>query len=456
MLKVTRPRNLSAEVQLPSSKSISNRALVLAALSGGGIGLLSNVSDCDDTRAMVNAQCIIHNGQCTIHNSQFTIHNGEGARVIDVGAAGTTMRFLTSVLATTPGTYILTGSQRMQQRPIGPLVDALRQLGAEISYECAEGYPPLRICGRQLHGGTLRLAGDVSSQYVSSLLMIAPRLTGALRIELTGVVGSRPYIDMSMSMMRHFGVETRWDDERTISVAEQKYVAVPIAIESDWSAASYWYEIVLLSPEFHETATLHGLFSDSMQGDSAVADIFARLGINTIAMARGGSSEGVMLQRQSAPPARIEWDFTMTPDLAQTVVVACAAKGVAFRFSGLRSLRIKETDRIAALCTELAKLGVYVDVIGDDVMEWAGPDGQRQGPVSYMSPLPGTSIATYDDHRMAMAFAPVAWTLGSIVIENETVVSKSYPRFWLDLQEAGFEAHPLPLPKGGEKGMENG
>lgn len=223
------------------------------------------------------------------------------------------------------------------------------------------------------------------------------------------------------------------------------YVPTPYAVESDWSAASYWYEIMLLQDRRDFTASLRGLFDQSLQGDSAVQDIFIRLSVFSSTTALDGFEPTTILIRRGRVPKHVELDFTKTPDLAQTLVVACALKGIAFRFSGLQSLRIKETDRIAALQTELAKLGVRVAVEGDSVMSWAGPEKQADGEIAYLQPLPGTSIDTYDDHRMAMAFAPAALVLGSIDINNPEVVSKSYPRFWEDLKKAGFEINETSI-----------
>ena len=430
--RIVKPENLSAEVFLPASKSISNRALVLTALSGGNLSLLTNVSDCDDTRVMLRALAMLGEKDKAVST----------LKTIDIGAAGTAMRFLTALLATVPGEYVITGTERMRHRPIGILIDALRQLGADIEYVGETGFPPLHIKGGSLRGGTLRMAGNVSSQYVSALLMIAPCLEGGLHLELEGEVMSRPYIEMTMSMMRHFGAEVRWDSAQAVTVAPKAYCAAPYTIESDWSAASYWYEIVFLAEQQQETATLHGLFENSLQGDCAVADIFDRLTVKTMPLRRGYTDSRMMLIRRGAMPTRLEWDFAATPDLAQTVVVACAVRGIAFRFTGLQSLRIKETDRIAALQRELAKLGIYINEEPGGVLSWDGPQQQSvcgdAHATRYLCPACDTVIDTYDDHRMAMAFAPVAMLLGNIIINNPDVVSKSYPRFWDDLREAGF------------------
>ena len=421
--RILKPHNLSAAVTLPASKSISNRALVLATLSGGGPRLLTNVSDCDDTIAMLRALNL--------------------PETVDVGAAGTSMRFLTALLSIGESSHLLTGTRRMCNRPIGVLVDALRQLGADIAYVGQEGFPPLRIAGRELQGGKAALSGSVSSQYISALLMIAPQLRAGLTLQLQGEIVSRPYIQMTIEMMRHFGAQVEWQGERVIRVEPKPYAPTPYLIEADWSAASYWYEMVLLSDNEQETATLTGLFEQSLQGDSAVATFFEQLSVRSIFLSTGSQEPKTTLIRRGRVPSRFDADLTQTPDLAQTLVVTCALKGISFRFTGLQSLRIKETDRIAALQTELAKLGVQVEVEGDSAMSWAGPQEQPAGSVPYLQPAPGTAIDTYEDHRMAMAFAPAALVLGSIDINNPEVVSKSYPRYWQDMEAAGFEIQEL-------------
>jgi 3-phosphoshikimate 1-carboxyvinyltransferase len=247
-------------------------------------------------------------------------------------------------------------------------------------------------------------------------------------------------MNMTMEMMREHGAEVAWKGPRTIVVkGGTGYKPTPYYIESDWSAASYWYEIELLSDNRNETMELRGLFPGNLQGDSVVKDIFAQLSVQTFMLPQQEGEPHAILIRRGRMAKQLTWDFTKTPDLAQTLVVTCAMKGIAFHFSGLKSLRIKETDRIAALQKELRKLGVQVEVEGDDVMSWVGPQQQAPGEVPYLQPAEGTAIDTYEDHRMAMAFAPAAWVLGSICINNPEVVSKSYPRFWQDLQDAGFE-----------------
>ncbi len=341
--------------------------------------------------------------------------------VVDIGAAGTAMRFLTAVLAVTPGTRLLTGSTRMKQRPIGVLVDALRDLGAKIEYAETDGFPPLRITGKPFDGGSVTLSADVSSQYVSALLMIGPCLRHGLTVRLSGEVASRPYVEMTMHLMNRFGASAEWTGDGAIRVAPQPYAMPPsFSVESDWSAASYWYEMLALSSDDGARIVLPFLEEDSLQGDSRVADFFLPLGVKT------AFENGAAVLTKCAPSqGALQLDFRQQPDLAQTFVVTCAMQHRPFRFCGLQSLRIKETDRIAALCNELAKLGIRLSVEADGVLSW---DGVAAEPTSLR-------IATYDDHRMAMAFAPCAMRFPGLVIENAEVVSKSYPHFWEDLEK---------------------
>lgn len=412
------PDVLHACVQLPASKSISNRALILHALAHGHI-VPANLSDCDDTRVMVRAL--------------------EGnADEIDILAAGTAMRFLTAYLSVTPGSRILTGTQRMQQRPIRILVDALRTLGAQIAYVGNEGFPPLRITGAPLtQSNRITLAGNVSSQYISALLMIGAVLPDGLRLELTGDIISRPYINLTLQLMHDFGAEARWLSDRSILVQPDGYRDVPFTVESDWSAASYWYQMMALEGNRRKEASsgtesqpaapsveLLGLFPRSYQGDSRGAEIFARLGVHT-----EYTDRGVRLTLLGTPVARLVEDMVDIPDLAQTFVVTCCLMNIPFRFSGLQSLKIKETDRIAALMTELHKLGYVVRSEQESILSWNG----ERCPAD-----PAAVIATYEDHRMAMAFAPACLARPEIRIAEPQVVSKSYPRYWEDLKGAGF------------------
>ncbi len=401
-IKVTAPAKIHTTIQLPSSKSISNRALIINAL-GNGTHHPENLSDCDDTRVMIRAL-------------------NDDKETIDIMAAGTDMRFLTAYLSVTPGTRIITGTERMQQRPIQVLVNALRELGADIEYVANDGFPPLRITGRELRKDTISLPGNVSSQYISALLMIAPVLTNGLTIRLTGDIISRPYINLTLQLMNDFGVRAEWTDDHRLKVEPQAYHSTPFYVESDWSAASYWYQIVALSKEAE--VTLPGLFKDSYQGDSQVAGIFRSLGVETIY-----KDKTVILKKNGKSVERLDYDFINQPDLAQTFVVTCALLNIPFRFSGLQSLKIKETDRMAALITEMRKLGYILHETDGSVLSW---EGERCTTEEH------PAIDTYEDHRMAMAFAPTCLALPEILINNPQVVSKSYPRYWEDLRQAGF------------------
>lgn len=403
--EIKAPSHIDATVSLPASKSISNRALIIHALSGGRT-MPDNLSDCDDTNVIVAAL-------------------RDNSAVIDIGAAGTAMRFMTAYLSVTAGEHVITGTERMKHRPIYPLVDALRKLGADIQYTGQEGFPPLCINGQQLEGGKLSIEGNVSSQYISALLMIGPMLAKGLELRLTGEIVSRPYIDLTLHIMHEFGVAVEWTNIDTITVAPQHYADRHYLIENDWSAASYWYEMLALLPPSDDTIVLPGLMNGSRQGDAAVRHLYNMLGIRTTFLPEGGIS----LRKHASALPRLDYDFTNQPDLAQTLVTTCAALEMPFHFTGLASLKIKETDRIEALKNELRKLGYVIKDANDSELSW---DGER------CEPQPHPAIDTYEDHRMAMAFAPLAIRLGSIAIRHPQVVTKSYPRYWDDLKSAGF------------------
>lgn len=407
-IKTFAPKYVKGKVILPSSKSLSNRVLVINALSGNRGMLPENVSDCDDTRVMIKWL--------------------DGCdETVDVGAAGTAMRFSTALLAVSEGYRVITGSERMKQRPIALLVDALRGLGAEIEYVGNEGYPPLRIKGNPtMKGGCVSLSGGVSSQYISALLMIAPMMEEGLTLTLTGDVVSRPYIDMTIGLMRDFGAKVMWMDDNVVRVEPRVYSKRDFFVESDWSACSYWYEMVALGDG---DVLLPGLFKDSFQGDSRVAELFSMLGVTTEYVEGEGMGACVHIYRTGDVCGRLDLDLVEQPDLAQTLVVCCCMMGVPFRFTGLQSLKIKETDRINALRTEMRKLGYVVGEDNDSVLYWNGERCEAD-----TEPV----IDTYDDHRMAMAFAPCALKLGEIRINDPHVVSKSYPGYWEDLRSVGF------------------
>ncbi|RHJ80992.1 3-phosphoshikimate 1-carboxyvinyltransferase [Parabacteroides sp. AM08-6] len=400
--KIKSPASLKASVQLPASKSICNRALILNALSYSPYDI-QNLSDCDDTEVMVKAL-----------NSNM--------RDFDIKAAGTAMRFLTAFLSKVVGEWTITGTERMKNRPVKILVDALNELGAKVEYMEKEGYPPLRIFGCALHGGEISLAGGVSSQYISALLMIAPLMEKGLTLHLEGNIISKPYINLTLQLMKLFGVTADWNGQ-TIKVAPQEYTPIRFTVESDWSAASYWYEMMALSR--NAEIELSGLFKNSLQGDAAGAKLFAELGVGTTF-----TECGVVLRHTRSVTKKLVYNFVNEPDLAQTFVVTCVLLNIPFRFTGLQSLKIKETDRIEALKTELRKLGYLLKDSNDSILEW---NGERTEPEA--NPV----IATYEDHRMAMAFAPVALLCPEgIEIANPEVVSKSYPHYWEDLKTAGF------------------
>lgn len=414
-ITLTAPNRLTpCTITLPPSKSIANRMLILGALCGVSSDVVLGRPKhelCDDIRGLANLtdQVMAHSMDCDTASPQKSHRDPWN---VNVGAAGTAMRFGTALLAVSQGDYIITGTERLQQRPIGILVDALRQMGAHIDYMRQEGYPPLYIKGNpRAHGGSLTLKGNVSSQFISALLMIAPTLEGGLCLQLEGDIVSRTYIDLTMGLMRQFGVDVEWRGERNIEVKSHKLQAPDaFLIEADWSAASYWYEIEALS-QTHVVNFACQLNADSMQGDKVVSTIFNEINSSI-----------------HNPSNSLNFDFTLCPDLAQTIVVTMCMLSKPFRFTGLQTLRIKETDRIEALRIELSKLGYELKVT-DSTIEW---DGTRHSPQS--NPI----IETYHDHRMAMAFAPCALTMGHIRIANPDVVSKSYPTYWSDLQRVGF------------------
>lgn len=467
------PLKLNASLALPTSKSLCARALVVNHLCEQPVHL-EGLSDCDDTQAILQ-------GLEALRNSE------DAPLRVDIGAAGTAMRFLTALFAATPQLdVVITGSQRMQERPIGALVTALQAAGADISYVEKKGYPPLHIRGKQLEGGTLTLPSNISSQYVSALLMIAPTMRHGLQLELVGKVASAPYIRMTMQVMKAFGVETKWENNLISIESGQRYArtqsshcggtektaqTASYTIECDWTAASYWYEIVALHPDQTARVLLRGLREASEQGDSICAKWFEALGVMTTFTAEGAileksikspqvtlecdtstsednelssqtddnfcksnedlpqttshSSQADYFYCKNATPLWL--DFAATPDLAQTFVVTCALLSRPFHFKGLESLRIKETNRIAALIAELQKLGKHIEAIGEGELRYTAQNDS--------SPTQPITIATYDDHRMALAFAPAALLFPQLSIEHPEVVAKSYPHYWRDLSE---------------------
>ncbi|MGC8824948.1 MAG: 3-phosphoshikimate 1-carboxyvinyltransferase [Bacteroidales bacterium] len=394
--------NLRGELKVASSKSISNRLLIIRALSEKPFQLF-NLSESEDTRALQQAL--------------------EGRQaVVDIGHAGTAMRFLTAYFANSDRDVVLTGSERMKQRPIGNLVKALQDLGADIKYLEKEGFPPLYIHGKRLDGGQVKIDGSISSQFISALLMVAPTFKKGLVLELENQVISSDYIQMTIKIMEHAGVRVEQED-RVLRVNPQPYQAQDMFVEGDWSGVSYWYEAAALS-ESAEIQVLT-LQQNSVQGDARCTEIFAHLGVETTF-----TDEGIVLRKKGNPPARFDYNFINNPDLVQTVAVTCVMLGLPFRFQGTQSLRIKETDRILALQNELKKFGATLKYYDDGTLEW---DGKLHN-VSTDTIV----ISTYNDHRMAMAFAPVAIKGFPIRIDNPKVVAKSYPNFWNDMKILGY------------------
>lgn len=403
--RIIAPRRIEGEIDLPASKSISNRVLLLNALCATP-GRLSNLAQCDDTDAVLSALA------------------QPDASEVNIGAAGTAMRFLTAYFATREGRgVVIDGTERMRQRPIGVLVDALRQLGADIEYVEAEGYPPLKITGTRLHGGALTVSGSVSSQYITAILLIAP-VIGGIALTIEGEIMSRPYIDMTLALMARYGVKAEWR-ENVIHVPAGEYTALDFTVEADWSAASYWWAMQAIVPQ--SRITLKGLDPQSLQGDSRIAELMSQMGVT-------GNWCGRYLDLRSNGGVgcccSTFADLSGTPDIAQTLVVMLCLMGRPFRITGLRTLRIKETDRLEALRTELRKLGYVVKVEGDDAISW-----HFETTAAEASP----HICTYHDHRMAMAFAPAAIRFPGLIIDDAQVVSKSYPMFWEHLRQAGFK-----------------
>lgn len=400
-VKITHPSlELFGTIELPGSKSESNRALILQALSNGMVQI-SGISKAKDTEILAS---ILR----------------ENPETMDVGHAGTAMRFLTAFLSFRPEDHILTGSDRMQSRPIADLVDALRNLGAEIAYLGKDGYPPLMIFGRNAKflGSKVKLPGNISSQYISALLLIAWKLPDGIEIEIEGKILSRPYIEMTLELLERFGIQHSWEG-KCIKIAKQSIRSGKFEVEADWSAASYWFCMVAMAKKAN--ILLKGLRKESLQGDHVAADKMAELGVLS-----SWEAEGLRLQKVESNAGFVNWDFSNCPDLAQGMIVALAAKGMSGEFVGLESLRIKETDRIAALQNELRKFGI--EFRENEGKWWI--EGQFQANAA--------TIPTYQDHRMAMAFAALALVCPCIEIEDAGVVEKSYPKFWQDLESVGF------------------
>ena len=400
---------LKTNLQISGSKSETNRLLVLQALYPNLV--LENTSSSDDSEVMLNA---LQNFQLPTSNFQ----------LVDVHHAGTAMRFLTAYFAIQEGQeVIVTGSPRMKERPITILVDALNQLGAEITYEEKEGFPPLRIRGNKIVKNRVALPANGSSQYISALLLIAPKLENGLELVLEGEITSLPYIKMTLALLNQIGVTTLFENN-TIKVTHHPLPNTQqlITVESDWSSASYWYSIVALS-EIGFQVTLSNFKKNSLQGDSALVEIYKNFGVQTVF----NDKEISLSKVETLIPETLNLNLNNYPDLAQTIAVTCFGLGISCQLAGLHTLKIKETDRLEALQTELTKLGADIQVTSEAL--------RLQPAASIKSNI---VISTYQDHRMAMAFAPLVLKT-TLIIEEAEVVSKSYPTFWNDLKKVGFE-----------------
>ena len=391
---------LQGKVHLPSSKSISNRLLVIRELCSEDFPLVG-LSDSDDTLALQRGL-------------------QSASDVIDIGHAGTSMRFITAYFAATGQAKTITGSERMKNRPISDLADALNQLGANIIYLEKAGYPPIRTSGKPLSGNFVEINGNVSSQFISAMLLVAPSLPDGLTIQIKGDPVSASYIGMTLGLMQQAGVCSTWKNN-VISIERQDYRSEGMHVEHDWSAASYWYQMAALSDD--ADLLLEGATDKSLQGDAIISQMACSFGIKT-----EYTPQGVLLTKHRNLCLTLGLDFINTPDLVQTMAVSCCLMNIHFRFTGVQTLRIKETDRIAALQNELLKLGYCMRETEPGVIEW---NGERT------EPQHTPCISTYHDHRMAMAFAPAAIHFPGLQIEDPEVVNKSYPNFWNDLKNMG-------------------
>jgi 3-phosphoshikimate 1-carboxyvinyltransferase len=422
ILLTKKGKSINGEVRLTGSKSECNRALVIEALSHDKVRV-ENISDAADA---VTLSKVLGLTLQTIGYEASPITHQLEHKIVNIGPAGTAMRFLTAYYTLQDEEVVLTGSERMKQRPIGILVDALRKLGAEISYEENEGFPPIRIKGNiQQQTNIISIKGDISSQYITALLLIAPKLPQGLELHIEGDLTSRPYVEMTLAMLQQAGIQHQWNGN-VISIANQEFKETVLPVEPDWSAASYWYAIAALA----DTADLflHGLTQYSLQGDSVITEIMANFGITS--QFRDG---GVHLVKEAKPISRKIFDLKECPDLAQTIIVVCAALNHEATFTGLETLKIKETDRIAALQNELGKMGVKLIEKGQTYkLDCSGKFIPEH-----------MFINTYDDHRMAMAFAPLALVIPELEVEDSLVVEKSYPAFWTDLEKVGFEVREV-------------
>lgn len=408
LVSFSRSKNINTSIRLTGSKSECNRALIISALSQQKVKV-ENLGIAADTVTLNREVADLANA------------SSSSVKTVDIGPAGTAMRFLTAFLSLQPGSFLLTGTERMKQRPIGILAEALKGIGAKINYAEQEGFPPLRIDGPlEQTSKTVKIKGDISSQYISALLMVAPSLPQGLTLEIEGELTSIPYVQMTLAMLEQVGIKHTWTDAN-ITIEKQDFNTSEIYVEPDWSAASYWYSVAALADEAE--IFLPGLKQDSLQGDSVIAEIMENFGVTSTF-----KDGGVNIKKQASKFVDKVYDLKKCPDLAQTIVVICAALGYNATFTGLETLKIKETDRVAALQNELAKIGVKF--IEKDLFYKLDCSG-----LHFPEKI---TVATYEDHRMAMAFAPLALKINNVEVEEAKVVEKSYPDYWTDLEKAGF------------------
>lgn len=402
------PKPVVGKVKLGGSKSISNRVQIIRALCSDDFNI-KNLSDSKDSRTLER------------------LLKQEPSEVYDAGHAGTCFRFMTAFLSTKKGKHTLSGSERMKERPIGPLVSALNSIGANIKYLEKEGFPPLEISSPEDQWkNQVEIDGSMSSQFITALLLIAPTLPEGLIINIMGKLVSVPYVKMTLRLLEYFGVKSEWDGNR-IMIAPQNYLARDFQVEGDWSSASYLYNLVALNPD--SEIEIEGLFQESLQGDSAIQHFAVQLGVNST-----WNNGRLFLNHNKEFKDLFEYNFIEQPDLAQTIACLCAGKNIQAIFNGLQTLFIKETDRVAALTNELGKLGVYLSKLPQKFTKDSTDDYFLiEGTLTSSD----TPILTYEDHRMAMAFATLA-TKVDLVIEDPMVVVKSFPDFWEVLEQLGF------------------
>lgn len=403
-VKISPPeKEIKSFMSLPASKSLSNRVLIICASCAENFKI-KNLSDSNDTKVL-----------------RLALHHLD-QKIIDIGAAGTAMRFLTAYLSTLPEERVLTGSERMKQRPILELVQILQELGATIEYDEKEGYPPLRINGRNLISKPVKIKGNISSQYISALLMISPYFDKDFSLEIKGKILSKDYIWMTIKLMQYFGIEVEWNNN-IISVKKGTYKPKEFIVEGDWPSASYWFEIISLSE--NSMMELTGLNKNSLQGDSVLTELFETLGVDS-----AFTNFGLRIKNIPTTCTFFEYDFTDCPDLAQTIAVTLIAKNIPFKLTGLDNLSIKETDRIKALVVEFEKLGIHLQSTSN-TLSWEGNEPIKV-PENHF-------VETYADHRMALAFAPLALLTKELSINDPDVIAKSYPKYWDDLKSVGFD-----------------